>query len=190
MYFTLRHSLSRPLSRLRRFSRFRLNVDGVAAVEFAMVLPVMLIMYLGMAEVTHAVSADRKVTLLSRALADLTAQSKTVTLADMTAIFSAATAVLTPYASGDAQMVISSVEIDDGVAKIAWSCQTNGTARPVGEEIALPEGMLIDDTSLIMAEVTYPFTPAIGYVLSGTINLTETTYMRPRLVPKLASPGC
>lgn len=182
-----------PLARaaLRPIGSFLTNVEAVAAVEFAMVLPVMVTIYLGMVEVSTGVSADRKVTLLSRSLADLTAQKKTLTSAQVGNIFDAAAAVLSPYAAADAQMVISSVKVDnEGVAKIAWSCQRNGTAHGANTEIELPDGLAVNNTTLILAEVTYPFTPVIGYVLSGTIELEEKTYMRPRLVTEIPVPVC
>src|SRR5262249_34725949 len=64
--------LNRRLSRkLRRFAR---DKRGISAVEFAMLLPLMVTLYLGGVEVSQAVAIDRKVTLIARTVADLVAQ--------------------------------------------------------------------------------------------------------------------
>ncbi len=70
----------RPLRRLLRDER------GVSAVEFAMLLPLMITLYLGGVEVSQGIAVDRKVTLVARSLGDLVAQSTTVTNSDMTNI--------------------------------------------------------------------------------------------------------
>src|SRR5215475_8949091 len=71
-----------PLGRL--VARFGEDQRGVSAVEFAMLLPLMLTLYLGTAEISLAVGTDRKVTLTTRTVADLASQVKNITNADMT----------------------------------------------------------------------------------------------------------
>jgi Flp pilus assembly protein TadG len=189
----LRDTRFRKLASRLKASVVGLAADprGVAAVEFAAVLPVMLAMYLGTVEVSQGVSIDRKVTLLSRALSDLTAQAATVDNTELNNIFAAAATVLAPFPATNAQMVISSI-VFDGTnpmpkAKVAWSEARGTGAVPrtrCDAELpttVIPTGIRLKDSSVIMAEIRLPYTPQIGYVLTGTITLGETTFMRPRL---------
>jgi len=45
--------------------------SGIAATEFAVIVPVMLLMFFGLVEFSSGVAADRKVTLVARTLSDL-----------------------------------------------------------------------------------------------------------------------
>jgi len=171
----------RPVRRLLRDKR------GVSAVEFAMLLPLMVTLYLGGVEISQAVAIDRKVTLVARTLGDLVAQATTVTNAEMTNILNAATAVVQPYDISKLKITVSSVVIDSsGVAKIAWSDTKNGTARTVGTTVTLPTALNTASTSLIWAETEYAYTPTIGYVITGTKNLKDQIYLRPRLSDSVA----
>ena len=173
---------------LRRFAR---DKRGVSAVEFAMLLPLMVTLYLGGVEVSQGVSIDRKVTLVARSLSDLVAQSTSVNATDMTNILNAATAVVAPYTDTKLKVTVTSVSIDNaGIAKVAWSKTKNGTARAVNSTVTLPAALNIANTSLIWAEAEYAYTPTIGYVISGTLNLKDQIYMRPRLSDSVACNSC
>ena len=77
---------------------------------------------------------------------------------------------------------MSQVTIDaNSSAKIAWSCTLNGTKHAVGSTVTLPTALMIAKTSLIWSEVSYSYKPTIGYVVTGTLNLSDQIYMRPRL---------
>jgi Flp pilus assembly protein TadG len=166
----------RPLRALLRDQR------GISAVEFAMLLPLMVTLYLGGVEVSQAVAVDRKVTLISRTLGDLVAQATNVTTADMTNILAASAAIVVPYNDSNLKITVSSVKIDStGVAKITWSDTKNGTARTIGTTVTLPTALNTANTSLIWAEAQYSYTPTIGYVITGTMTLKDQIYMRPRL---------
>ena len=164
---------------------------GVSAVEFAMLLPLMITLYLGGVEVSSAIAVDRKVTLVARTLGDLVAQSTTVNATDMTNILNAATTVVQPYSDTLIKVVVSRVDIDaNSAAKVIWSKTKNGTARAVNSTVTLPAALNTANTSLIWAETEYAYTPTIGYVITGTMNLKDQIYMRPRLSDTVACNSC
>ena len=174
--------MRRPLRRLARDQR------GVSAVEFAMLLPLMLTLYIGGAEVSRAIAIDRKVTLVSRSLGDLVAQSTTVTSDDVTKILSAATAVMAPYGDTPLKITVSSVKIDSaGVAKVCWSDTKNGAVK--SGNVTLPPALNVANTSLIWAEATYDFVPVVGYGIISNMTLKDQIYMRPRLSDSVVRQG-
>lgn len=165
----------------RRYRYFFANRQGNAAVEFALILPMMLTLYIGSVEVSNGVTTDRKVGVTARTLADLVSQSATVTNADMTNIFAAMTSVMTPYPVAPLKAVVSAVNIDaQGVAKVAWSDGQSMSARTVNSIVTIPPGLAVPNTQLIWSEVKYTYTPAIGYVVTGPINLNQQSFIRPR----------
>lgn len=88
-------SLARPLTGfLRRFGRDR---RGVSAVEFALIAPFMILLYLGSVEVSLALSIDRKITSISSALADLVAQDDVITDDEITDILNAGAVIVAPF---------------------------------------------------------------------------------------------
>jgi Flp pilus assembly protein TadG len=170
-----------PLMR-SRLLQFCADRRGASAVEFALLLPLMLTLYLGGAEVSDAVSVDRKVTLTARSVADLVARTTNVTDAQMQDILNAASAVTAPYPASKMKVTVSSVYIDNnGVAKVDWSDARNATKHSKGDPASVPSALLIKNSYLIWSEVQYSYTPTIGYVLTGTLNLADQKFMRPRL---------
>jgi Flp pilus assembly protein TadG len=161
--------------------RFCADRRGVSAVEFAMIAPLMITLYLGGVEVTQGVSVSRKTTLVARTVADLVAQDTNVNNADMNDILAASAAVASPYSASDLKVTVSSVTIDaSGKATIAWSDTLHGTARSVGSVVTLNSALAVPNSSLIWGEVSYNYKPMFGWVLTGTFNLGDTIYMRPR----------
>jgi Flp pilus assembly protein TadG len=170
----------------RRISNCAHDERGISAVEFALLLPLMVTLYLGGVEVSQGLTIDRKVTLVARTVADLAAQAQKITNLQMNNILDASTAVMLPYSIAEAKVVVSQVLIDaDGVAKIDWSDAKNGAARAQGQIVTLPAALNIPSSSLIWSEVSYEYKPVIGYVITGPMTLTDQIYMRPRLSDKV-----
>ena len=170
--------LTGPFVRLVRDRR------GVSAVEFALILPLMLAIYLGGNELSHALTIARKVTHVTSSLGDLVTQSKKITNADMTNILNAAASVMTPYATGTLLKIkVSGITIDaNSVAKVTWSDALNDTPLTVGATVTtLPAAVKTASTFIVTAEVHYSYTPVIGYVMTGTFDLKDQFYLRPRL---------
>jgi Flp pilus assembly protein TadG len=166
----------------RRGNAFPADRQGSSAVEFALLLPLMLTMYFGSIEVTDAISADRQVTLVAGTVSDIAAQYQSVTLNDVNNILAAASAVLAPFSAANVQVTLSSVQIDaNGNAKVDWSASLHGTQRTGTVTNAIPAALRVANTSVIWGEATYAYKPVIGWVVTGTVNLYNQIFMRPRL---------
>jgi Flp pilus assembly protein TadG len=167
------------LSRLRRF---RSDRGGVAAVEFALILPFMLTIYLGGVEVGDGYAIDTRVTLVAHSVTDLATQYVTIDNQDMSSILGASASILAPYAAANITVTVSEVTTDSsGNGTVTWSDSLNGTARAVGSKVTLPASLQTPNISVVLGEVTYAYTPALGYVITGTIPMSDSFYMMPRL---------
>jgi Flp pilus assembly protein TadG len=163
---------------------------GVSAVEFAMVLPLMLTLYFGVVEVSQGIAAQRKVTMTARTVADLVSQASNVADLYMSNSMDAAVAVMAPFPDSKLKVTVSSIEIDaNGKATVSWSDTKNGTARAKGSTVTLPTALVVTKSSLIWSEVEYAYTPTIGYMVSGTVTLKDTLYMRPRVATCVTRTG-
>ena len=172
----------------QRLARLRSDESGVSAVEFALLLPLMLMLYLGTAEVSLGIGADRKVTLTSRTVADLASQVSSISSADMSNILGAASSVIAPYDPTPLKVTVSEISIDsNNNATISWSCTLGGSAHAANSAVTLPGALNVANTSLIWGEASYTYKPPIGYVVTGTLNLSDQIYMRPRLANSVAA---
>ena len=166
-----------------RFSALSLLKDcrGIAATEFAIIVPIMLVLFFGTVEFSSAVAVDRKVTLMARTLSDLTSQSISVSASDLSNFFAASLAILTPYSSTPTKGTITELYVDPATlqARVQWS--KGASPRAVSSTVAIPTALAVPGTYLIFSEVSYLYTPTIGYVMAKAgINLSDVSYTRPR----------
>jgi len=193
----MKATIARFLRPARRgFDGFWRDRRGVAATEFAFIVPVMLLLFFGTVEFCSAVAVDRKVTLIARTLSDLTSQAGApVNDTYIQNVFTAGIAIMQPYDLSPATATISQIYVDSNAnATIQWSkAATFATgasqatlatsARNVGDNVTsvVPPALLIKQTYLILSEVGYQYVPTIGYVMAKTgINLGDVSYTRPR----------
>lgn len=174
----------------RRWRRFARASEGVSAVEFAAILPFMLALYLGGAELGDGFSIQFKATLAARTLADLASQYSSIDASTMSQILGAPSVVMTPYSAASMMARVSEIEVAANATQgtVQWSCALNGSAYAQNAPIALPAKMQAPNSPeyLILGEVSYPYTPPVGYVLTGTINIYQSTFFFPRMSPSVA----
>jgi Flp pilus assembly protein TadG len=174
--------MSRSMNRaLRSFLlRFRGDRDGVSAVEFALIAPVMVLLYLGMVEISMALSVDRKVTNSASALADLIAQDDVITDDEMTDILNAGAAIIAPFDAADYSVRISSVSMSlVGEVEVDWSDAQGMTPRAAGSQPTLPGGILSPGRSVVWVEVAYSYEAPFREV-TGDFDIAEEFFLRPR----------
>jgi Flp pilus assembly protein TadG len=188
-------------------SQFLRNRRGLAAVEFALILPVMLMLFLGTVELSLALTARADVSNLTSTTADLVAQETGVTVADLQSVFAAANAILYPYAPNAAQITLTSVvytttSANPLIGKVAWSrpSGTGGLTHSIGANFTVPAGIFIAPTasnpnppttqSVIVSEVTYTYASPITKFLPVSSVWQDIFYSKPRRVPSIACPDC
>lgn len=164
--------------------RYLNDASGVVAIEFALLIPVMLTLYFGTIETTNAMTAARRVTNVASTAADLTAQASSVSTSDINDIFSASTAILAPFPTNVIKITITSVVASTSNAsstKVSWSkTYGGGTARSVNSSVTLPAGLTTAGSSVIMVEVAYTYSSPISTFITGPIVMSEVAYLKPR----------
>jgi Flp pilus assembly protein TadG len=169
---------------LRCIARLTRDRRGVSAIEFAMIAPALILLYVGAVELGTGLTVYRRMSQVAATAADLTAQAKTVTKSDIADIEAASSSILTPYSTSPLKIVLSSVVADDNNnTKVDWSCASSGTARAKGSSFSLPTGLTEPNSSVIVAEVTYAYTGLLGLTSifnPGSFTMTRTFYSRPR----------
>ena len=179
------------------------NEQGLAAIEFAFILPIMLSMLLGLVELSQALMQRADVTNMASTASDLIAEESAANSTDVQNVYSALSAILFPYcvpagnnACPQAQITISSI-VDGGVGKppkVAWSC-TQGGITAAAPPNPMPAGLMTpgDGGSVIWSKVTYNYTSPLHYLL-GPMTWESDFYSKPRRVPQIplsgAIPSC
>lgn len=178
-----------------RIARLRRDDRGVSAIEFALILPILIILFIGGNELGQAVSMYRKASHSGSVIGDLVTQSTSVaTGGDMDNMFAAATAIMMPYPQSGLKIVVAQVTMDaNGSPKVTWRDSKNGgneaswsCGNPPPARIDIPAAMKVANTSLIITEVEYTWKSnfsAIAMDLFGTdtITLKDVAMLRPRM---------
>lgn len=180
--------LVKPLQRWTREQK------GVSAVEFALIAPVLVFVYLSCVEVSLMMGADRRVTATASTLGDLTARLGSVTNEDLTELYDAAVIMMQPYAASQTRMRITSIVDDgDGQKRVGWSEGHNIPPRVAGALIEVPGGLVQQPGSVILTEVEFDYSSKIGFMIKTDVELADRFYLRPRRVQKIdriaGSPG-
>ena len=159
------------------------NEDGVSAVEFAFIAPLMVLIFFGCIELSLLMRADRRVTATASSLGDLTSRLASVSDDDMRELYNAATVMMQPYPAGETRMRITSiVDNGNGQKRVAWSDGHKMTPRVVNSLVAVPDGIVPQPGSVILTEVEYDYVSSFGYVIDTSTTMSDSFYLRPRRV--------
>ncbi|WP_425999149.1 TadE/TadG family type IV pilus assembly protein [Caulobacter sp. DWR1-3-2b1] len=176
----------RHAPRHRGLSGFWRDRRGVSAVEFALIAPVMLIFYCGLAELTQAMMAQRRLSNIASSIGDLVAQSPQLSDARLNDIFAIGASVMAPFPTATLRMCLVSVSSDaTGKDTVDWSENKNSHANCPAKGAVLgaavvPVGVLPASHSVIMAKASYGYNSPIKFILPSTLNFYRTFYLRPR----------
>jgi Flp pilus assembly protein TadG len=165
-----------------------------------MILPFMLILLIGMEEVTGTLDHDRKVSRIANSVADLVAQGQTITPADLKAMMDIGGKILDPYPDTNLETIVASVTFDEeGAPAVDWSYSSKGGApwAPGSKPpIELPVAVATPFTSIVVTQTNLTYVPTFAgiftdyFARASSIDLSDTFYLRPRLTDTVKCPAC
>jgi len=187
----------------KRLLRLVSDRSGVAALEFALVVPLLLSMYFVTLEVGQGIETNKKVGRVAGMVADLVTQQQSTTKDDLDAILKIGKAILTPYGRSTPTIVITAIEITDEETpqvKVVWSRKMVGTSFSAdaakGSTTTVPEKLKIKGTFLVRVKADLAYKPVLTWAAgqqetagvgvlgqifeNGALNMGETYYFRPR----------
>jgi Flp pilus assembly protein TadG len=165
-------------------------------VEFALIAPVVLIVYAGSTEISSAIMTERRFDTAVSSVGNLTSENQQVTPAKVSNIFAAAALIMQPFPTTTLALRVSSVTQNaSGQDLVDWSQNQNGLpAYAPGTAIqasTIPAGVLVNPgDTVIMAEGTYSYTSPIAYTLPTGLKFKSTVFFHPRYPGVIPCPTC
>jgi Flp pilus assembly protein TadG len=181
-------SSDQAVSASRRFGR---ATKGMAAIEMALIFPIMTITYFGMIDVTNLLAAKRRVTLSSSTIADLVAQAPgTITTADLNGFYAAITPIMDPFPTTTTGVQVYTYRINGAAVTLRWQHSTGQScgAPPV---TAGYSDLMLEGNDLVVAKTCITLMPITGKVIANTsYTLRKETALRPREEPNIVCTNC
>lgn len=193
------------LDSLRRWARDR---RGVAALEFALIVPLLLMLYFVTMEVAQAIEVNKKVGRVGSMVADLVTQQQEMSKSELESIMRIGEATLQPYNRSRANIDIVAIEVTDEATpkvQVVWARKlvdgafSAGSAK--GTAIVIPPALRIKGSFLIRVQSSLAYEPVITWAASAKstlglasafdgISMAETYYLRPRMSTTIPCADC
>ncbi|MEW9807279.1 TadE/TadG family type IV pilus assembly protein [Mesorhizobium marinum] len=188
--------------------RLRRDRRGVAALEFALIVPLLLMLYFVTMEVAQAIEANKKVGRVGSMVADLVTQQQTMSKTELEGIMRIGEATLQPYNRSAPNIEITAIEVTDEATpkiQVVWSRKlVNGSfsaGKTVGTPVVIPPALRIKGSFLVRADATLAYQPVITWAASAkstlglasafdSIAMSETYYLRPRMSMTIPCSDC
>jgi Flp pilus assembly protein TadG len=189
--------------------RFGTDRRGAAAIEFAFIAPILLVLYFMTMEVSQAIETNKKVGRIASMVGDLVAQQRDVPRDDIDRILDIGSAIIQPYGRSRPTIIIEHIGIEDGEgspeAFVEWSRKIEGTnkseAVPKDTETVVPEQLRVAGTHLVRVTTQLGYKPVIAWTAEqktalglasafSTLNMSEQYYLRPRMSNEVTCIGC
>ena len=176
---------------LRKFcffsNKFKSDNNAVAAVEFALIAPILILLFVGTVEVSLAISINRKVARISSAVADLVTQAPRFDENEIMQIIQIAEKIMYPY-NNQVDITLTGIDIAGGNATSTWVCTGSGCTGG-GTAQTVPAAIL-SDGFLVSSVVSTNHDPVVGFFNFKHAGLTDTgmswqmqeeMFLRPRI---------
>ncbi|HEV7415926.1 MAG TPA: TadE/TadG family type IV pilus assembly protein [Tianweitania sediminis] len=171
--------------------------SGAGAVEFALIAPLLLMIYLTVFELTIGLSISKRVARASGTIADLVTQQEVpVTKSFLANMPNVAASIFVPYGVPTTHIKVTGIEMEGSTPKVKWSWDEKG-AEPhaAGATIEIPENMKVSGAFIVHAEVSVPhqllmFMPGLIPSEMRNITISRDYYYRARTGKVITCEDC
>ncbi|MEQ1490176.1 MAG: TadE/TadG family type IV pilus assembly protein [Terricaulis sp.] len=170
---------------MQALRRFACENKGVAALEFAIIAPLLMVpLLLGSVDLIDVMGANKRAQNAAASLADVAARDTEISNTELAGLWRGLDVLMYPNAPGDMEIRISSISIVNATtARVIWSEGHGGmAARTANSTVSLDNRMMVVGSSLIMVESTYKYDAPLGFLFQNQVRMTHTAYRRSRLV--------
>jgi Flp pilus assembly protein TadG len=171
------------IPRLRRFGAAK---QGLAALEFAIIAPLLMVpLLLGSVDLIDVMGANKRAQNAAASLADVVARDTEISTPELNGMWEALEVLMYPNDPVEMEIRITSVSIENATtARVVWSEGHGGMSpRQAGTTVSgLDARMMTPGTSLIMAEAVYKHHAPLRFLFQSEIRMTHNAYRRSRLV--------
>lgn len=201
--------LRRVASRALDFTSGYINDrKGIAAVEFAIVVPLLLSMYFVTLEVGQGIETNRKIGRIASMVGDLATQQQSITKSELNAILQIGASIIQPYNRSNPKIVITGIQMSNDTnptAKVMWRRQiiegaTSGSVA-TNETTTVPDTLKIKNSFLVRVEASLAYQPVIAWAADqqqatgivapfNNLSMAETYYLRSRMSPTVTCSDC
>ena len=165
---------------MRRARNLMTHQGGTALIEFALVLPIMITLFLGVFEGTRIVAASMRLANAAQSVADMIAQQSNITSTTMTNFCNGGQLSMTPLSGTSLKVAVAEVTNNNGSLVVDWNDTTCNSATTIANATTLATTLVPNaNDSVVIVQATYAYTSPISYVLSSSYTLTQTAYQRP-----------
>lgn len=175
---------SSSLSPRRLSRRYRDDERGIAAIEFAIIAPIMIGMYFGLAEIASAISVDRRISHGTNVAGDLATQQPELKDEDIEEVISAAMRVMGVADVGQVSIDMESfiLPAEGQPPESRGRIQVNSGAGGFAnfDASGLDTKLLNSKSGVVVTRVRYNYTPLKLRFFDSTIRLDETFLLKPR----------
>lgn len=179
------------------FKKLAKDREGMGAVEFAIIVPILLMVYITSFELTIGLSVAKRATRASGTIADIVTQQTSVNKAYLKTMLNAADGIFEPYNINGLKLKITGISVDAAAKPtVVWSWAQDDT-RPyvVGSAVTIPKDLAVADTYLVRSELTIPhellmFMPSMMPPQIKTVNISREDFFRQRAGTSLACTNC
>lgn len=163
--------------------RFGASKRGLAALEFALLLPVMVLVLFGSIDLIDALGANRRTENVAASLADVVARDTEVSDSEIAGLWAAMAVLVVPGTGDNITARITSIEIESTTtARVVWSEGSGMSALISGSTVDLPTAMMVAGTSVILVETAMQYDAPLNILFPGAVTLSHQAYRRSRLV--------
>ena len=167
------------------FKSWKDGDEGMAAVEAAMIFPIMLSMLLAIFDLGNGILANQKTIRASQVVADLITRQGIVTDDDIFEAIEAGRLALEPLDSSSYGVDIVSVRFDeDENINILW--RETVIMPPAADPYTAVAPLVEANEGVLMVSVRYVYEPLFTAFISNDIEMGEVAFSRGRSSPSIS----